>query len=254
MVFRSRFPATSNGSITGLAYCAQQLRRTVAELRLSQASGSPDGNGDQDRRPGSGAAISYILQTENGIRFCVQMWPTSDNYDNRNSLLMMALRAKMAVNDGFREASRSDGNRHRLVKSMARGPLAAAGGQVSCWNSENRGTRTRVMTMNIEYAKTAPERAELDAMTAPAVIEFGTDWCGFCRGAAADRTGVPGSWRGEACEDRGRQRPCTRPLVSRQALADADFHARRQGSRPSRAPGDASEIATRSRSSTNRCP
>ncbi|WP_244829083.1 MULTISPECIES: thioredoxin family protein [unclassified Caballeronia] len=39
------------------------------------------------------------------------------------------------------------------------------------------------MTMTTEYAKTAPERAELDASTAPVVIEFGTDWCGFCRAA-----------------------------------------------------------------------
>ncbi|MDR5857009.1 thioredoxin family protein [Caballeronia sp. LZ062] len=39
------------------------------------------------------------------------------------------------------------------------------------------------MTMTTEYAKTAPERSEIDAMTAPTVVEFGTDWCGFCRAA-----------------------------------------------------------------------
>lgn len=39
------------------------------------------------------------------------------------------------------------------------------------------------MTMNIEYAKTAPARAEIDATSGPAVIEFGTDWCGYCRAA-----------------------------------------------------------------------
>ncbi|BBU28998.1 thiol reductase thioredoxin [Burkholderia sp. THE68] len=39
------------------------------------------------------------------------------------------------------------------------------------------------MTMNIEYAKSAPERAELDALSGPLVVEFGTDWCGFCRAA-----------------------------------------------------------------------
>jgi thioredoxin 1 len=37
--------------------------------------------------------------------------------------------------------------------------------------------------MNIEYAKTAPERAEIDALSGPMVVEFGTDWCGFCRAA-----------------------------------------------------------------------
>ncbi|SAK62087.1 thioredoxin [Caballeronia pedi] len=39
------------------------------------------------------------------------------------------------------------------------------------------------MTMNIEYAKSAPERAEIDAASGPLVVEFGTDWCGFCRAA-----------------------------------------------------------------------
>jgi thioredoxin 1 len=39
------------------------------------------------------------------------------------------------------------------------------------------------MTMNTEYAKTAPERADIDALTAPTVVEFGTDWCGHCRAA-----------------------------------------------------------------------
>ncbi|BCQ24840.1 thioredoxin family protein [Caballeronia sp. NK8] len=39
------------------------------------------------------------------------------------------------------------------------------------------------MTMNIEYAKSAPERAEIDALSGPLVVEFGTDWCGFCRAA-----------------------------------------------------------------------
>jgi thioredoxin 1 len=34
-----------------------------------------------------------------------------------------------------------------------------------------------------EYAKTAPERSEVDALAGPVVVEFGTDWCGFCRAA-----------------------------------------------------------------------
>jgi thioredoxin 1 len=28
-----------------------------------------------------------------------------------------------------------------------------------------------------------PQRAQIDALTGPAVVEFGTAWCGFCRGA-----------------------------------------------------------------------
>jgi thioredoxin 1 len=39
------------------------------------------------------------------------------------------------------------------------------------------------MSMNTEYAKTAPERSEVDALTGPTVVEFGTDWCGHCRAA-----------------------------------------------------------------------
>ena len=37
--------------------------------------------------------------------------------------------------------------------------------------------------MNQAYATSAPSRAEVDALTGPAVLEFGTDWCGYCRGA-----------------------------------------------------------------------
>jgi thioredoxin 1 len=33
------------------------------------------------------------------------------------------------------------------------------------------------------YAKTAPTRAEVDALPGATVLEFGTDWCGYCRGA-----------------------------------------------------------------------
>jgi thioredoxin 1 len=29
----------------------------------------------------------------------------------------------------------------------------------------------------------APTRAEVDAMTGPVLLEFGTDWCGHCRAA-----------------------------------------------------------------------
>lgn len=35
----------------------------------------------------------------------------------------------------------------------------------------------------MSYATTAPERKEIDAMTGSAVLEFGTDWCGYCQGA-----------------------------------------------------------------------
>lgn len=37
--------------------------------------------------------------------------------------------------------------------------------------------------MNTTYASTEPARAEVDAMAGATVVEFGTGWCGWCRGA-----------------------------------------------------------------------
>jgi thioredoxin 1 len=37
--------------------------------------------------------------------------------------------------------------------------------------------------METTYSTTAPTRAEVDALAGASVIEFGTDWCGWCRGA-----------------------------------------------------------------------
>lgn len=41
-----------------------------------------------------------------------------------------------------------------------------------------------------------PRRAQIDTLAGPVVLEFGTGWCGFCRGAqpliAAAFTGHPG--------------------------------------------------------------
>ena len=37
--------------------------------------------------------------------------------------------------------------------------------------------------MDAAYSADAPSREEVDAMPGPVVLEFGTSWCGFCRGA-----------------------------------------------------------------------
>jgi thioredoxin 1 len=37
--------------------------------------------------------------------------------------------------------------------------------------------------MNNPYLTASPSRAEVDALTGGTLIEFGTDWCGFCQGA-----------------------------------------------------------------------
>lgn len=37
--------------------------------------------------------------------------------------------------------------------------------------------------MSNDYQDPEPTRQQVDAMPGPAVIEFGTSWCGFCRAA-----------------------------------------------------------------------
>lgn len=37
--------------------------------------------------------------------------------------------------------------------------------------------------MNSTQASTEPTRAEVDALAGATVLEFGTGWCGWCRGA-----------------------------------------------------------------------
>ncbi|ACR30670.1 thioredoxin family protein [Burkholderia glumae] len=39
------------------------------------------------------------------------------------------------------------------------------------------------MTSSQAYSDDAPTRAEVDALASATVIEFGTNWCGVCKGA-----------------------------------------------------------------------
>lgn len=39
------------------------------------------------------------------------------------------------------------------------------------------------MAMSSVYAATEPDRAQIDALQGPAVLEFGTLWCGHCSAA-----------------------------------------------------------------------
>lgn len=41
------------------------------------------------------------------------------------------------------------------------------------------------MAFTDEFTNPAPNRADIDALRGPAVLEFGTSWCGYCRGAQA---------------------------------------------------------------------
>jgi thioredoxin 1 len=37
--------------------------------------------------------------------------------------------------------------------------------------------------MNTVYPEVEPKRAEIDALQGPALLEFGSPWCGYCRAA-----------------------------------------------------------------------
>ncbi len=37
--------------------------------------------------------------------------------------------------------------------------------------------------MNSVYSEVAPSRSEVDAFAGATLVEFGTDWCGFCKAA-----------------------------------------------------------------------
>jgi thioredoxin 1 len=39
------------------------------------------------------------------------------------------------------------------------------------------------MATQTAYSSHAPSRADVDALPGATVIEFGTDWCGYCQGA-----------------------------------------------------------------------
>lgn len=39
------------------------------------------------------------------------------------------------------------------------------------------------MTLSRDYTQDAPTREQIDAIQGPLVLEFGVDWCGFCRAA-----------------------------------------------------------------------
>ncbi|MFM0066963.1 thioredoxin family protein [Paraburkholderia aspalathi] len=41
------------------------------------------------------------------------------------------------------------------------------------------------MATRTAYSPKAPARAEIDAFPGVTVIEFGTEWCGYCQGAQA---------------------------------------------------------------------
>jgi thioredoxin 1 len=45
--------------------------------------------------------------------------------------------------------------------------------------------------MKTMYTESAPSRADVDALRGPALLEFGTNWCGHCRAAQG---ALAGAW------------------------------------------------------------
>jgi thioredoxin 1 len=42
---------------------------------------------------------------------------------------------------------------------------------------------TRSYYMQSEYSSEQPSRSEIDALPGPTVLDFGTNWCGYCQAA-----------------------------------------------------------------------
>ena len=90
---------------------------------------------------------------------------------------------------------------------MRGGPCSRTGAlPVGFLNSSGARVRAEQQqcTMETEYTTREPARAEVDAMTGAAVIEFGTGWCGYCRRAApfvAEALGAHGHVRHIKIED-----------------------------------------------------
>jgi len=55
-------------------------------------------------------------------------------------------------------------------------------GQAGCrWHAGWIGAHNR--TMDHPFSVAQPARADIDSLSGPALLQFGTDWCGHCRAA-----------------------------------------------------------------------
>jgi thioredoxin 1 len=66
---------------------------------------------------------------------------------------------------------------------MAIDPARADRLRVADGIGARRGDIGATMADLTAYSKTAPTRAEVDALAGATILEFGTDWCGYCQRA-----------------------------------------------------------------------
>ncbi|KAK44489.1 hypothetical protein BG58_24620 [Caballeronia jiangsuensis] len=86
-----------SGTITGLAVAPSDSAIPSLSCSFLKLQDSRTGMVTRIVDKDQISAITYVLQTSDGSRYCAQMWPNRDNYDNRNSLFMMALRMNIPV-------------------------------------------------------------------------------------------------------------------------------------------------------------
>src|SRR5258708_716656 len=80
------------------------------------------------------------------------------------------------------------------------------------------------------YSAIQPARAEIDARHGATVLDFGTNWCGYCQRAAPLIAQALASRRagGGPCKSERWPGSAVGPLIGYQAVADADLSKRRQ--------------------------
>ena len=82
----------------------------------------------------------------------------------------------------------------RLPGTSCPGAHPLPGATPAAWQSQFRGVSPTGLAapaarlkqnrqMNSSYETVGPSRAEVDALPGSTLVEFGTDWCGFCKAA-----------------------------------------------------------------------
>ena len=70
-----------------------------------------------------------------------------------------------------------------LIRAHTDAPCRKQNALVRQQRPERRSDMTGPHGFTDEFTQPEPARAEIDTLAGPAVLEFGTGWCGFCRSA-----------------------------------------------------------------------